>query len=93
MEHYDLAWGAPPAEWLTLDQRECVGLSDHYRPQRQIPTPRACMHDVVRSIVEDQLAHRDRIVVATFARLRREGFERDDAIQAIASIFCGRSTS
>jgi hypothetical protein len=93
MEHYDLAWGAPPAESLTLDQRECIGLSDNYRPRHEIPIPRACMHGMVRSIVEDQLAQRDRIVVATFARLRREGFDRDDAIQTIAFIFCGRSTS
>ena len=93
MKPYDPAWDAPPEEWLTLDERNCFGLSADYARASHVRTPNSQLPDVVRAIVEYQLALAEPMVVVTFARLRREGLERDEAIHALGLVLSGHLDS
>ena len=56
----------------------------------RIRMPDVEAHAVVHTIVENQLALGEPVVVATFARLRHEGLDRHDAIHAIGSVLAGQ---
>ena len=61
-------------------------LVEDYHRRHRIRMPSLEGHAVIHTVVENQLASEDPVVVATFARLRREGLDRHDAVHAIGSV-------
>ena len=86
MEQYDPDRDLAADEWLDLDEQERMMLVEDYHRRYRIRMPNVEAHAVVHAIVENQLALGEPVVVATFARLRREGLDRHDAIHAIGSV-------
>jgi len=86
MDSYDpdASWDA--ADWLQTDEGERIELVSSFHRRRKIHLPNAQLHAVIHVIVENQLALGDQIVVATLARLQREGLGRHDAVHAIGSV-------
>lgn len=57
-----------------------------YHERAKIKLPKAELHAVTHTVVENQLAEAVPEVVETFERLRGEGLERHDIIHAIGSV-------
>jgi hypothetical protein len=89
MEEYDPNRDPEVDAWLDLDEEERMILVEDYHRRHRIRMPSAEGHAAIHAIVENQLASEDPVVVATFARLRREGLDRHDAIHAIGSVLAG----
>jgi hypothetical protein len=93
MEEYDPDRDLDTDEWLALDEQERMILVEDYHRRHRIRLPSVEGHAVIHSIVENQLALEERVVVATFARLRREGLDRHDAVHAIGSVLASHMHS
>jgi hypothetical protein len=89
MTEYDPSRDPEADKWLDLDEQERLILVEDYHRRHRIRTPSLEGHAVIHTIVENQLALKDPVVVATFARLRREGLDRHDAVHAIGSLLAG----
>lgn len=88
MDRYDPD-EAPPAEtWLALDEGERIHLIEAYHRDVRADIPRKArrLHASIHTVVENQLALNDEPVVRAFARLRKEGLSRHDAVHAIGSV-------
>jgi hypothetical protein len=90
MEEYDPGRGPEAEEWLDLDEQERMILVEDYHRRHRIRMPSVEGHAVIHTIVENQLALEEPVVVATLARLRREGLDRHDAVHAIGSVLASR---
>ena len=86
LSQYDPDQDPPSEEWLDLDEQERMILVEDYHRRHCIRMPSVEGHAVIHTIVENQLALDEPVVVATFARLRREGLDRHDAVHAIGSV-------
>ena len=86
MEEYDPNLDLEAKDWLDLDEQERMMLVEDYHRRHRIRMPSSEGHAVIHTIVENQLVLEEPVVVATFARLRREGLDRHDAIHAIGSV-------
>ena len=86
MESYDPEMSPTPTDWLHADEGERVELVTAYHRRLKIKLPNAQLHAVVHVVVENQVALGDETVLRTFARLRREGLSRHDALHAIGSV-------
>jgi hypothetical protein len=86
LSRYDPDQDPPSDEWLDLDEQERMILVEDYHRRHRIRMPSLEGHAVIHTIVENQLALEESVVVATFARLRREGLDRHDAVHAIGSV-------
>jgi hypothetical protein len=88
VDRYD-ADETPPAEaWLALDEGERIQLIEAYHRSVRADIPRKArrLHASIHTVVENQLALNDEPVVRAFARLRRDGLSRHDAVHAIGSV-------
>src|ERR1035437_6816155 len=90
LSQYDPDQDPPSDEWLDFDEQERMILVEDYHRRHRIRMPDVEAHAVVHTIVENQLALGESVVVATFARLRHEGLDRHDAIHAIGSVLAGQ---
>ena len=86
MEDYDPNRDPDVDEWLELDEQERLLLIEDYHRRHQMLARSPEGHALIHAIVENQLAGEEPVVVATFARLRREGLDRHDSVHAIGSI-------
>ena len=86
MEEYDPDRDLAADEWLDLDEQGRMILVEDYHRRHRIRMPSVEGHAVIHTIVENQLALEEPVVVATFARLRREGLDRHEAVHAIGSV-------
>ena len=86
MEQYDPDRGPETDEWLDLDETERMILVEDCHRRHRIRMPSIEGHAVIPTIVENQLALKEPVVVATLARLRSEGLGRHDAVHAIGSV-------
>jgi len=89
MEEYDPDRDPEADQWLDLDEPERMILVEDYHRRHRIRMPSVEGHAVIHTIVENQLALEEPVVVATFGRLRREGLDRHDAVHAIGSVLAG----
>ena len=90
MEEYDPDRDPEAEEWLDLDEQERMILVEDYHRRHRVRVLNLEAHAVVHTIVENQLALAEPVVVETFARLGREGLDRHDAIHAIGSVLAGQ---
>jgi hypothetical protein len=88
---YDADQAPDPKEWLELDEQERIDLviDYHKRAKKQVGEAEK-LHAIAHVIVESQVAIGDAtVVLATLARLMREGLDRHNAIHAIANVLMG----
>lgn len=88
MNKYDADHAPDPEVWLELDEQIRVELVVAYH-RRHGPVPRVQAHAAFHTIVENQLAAKEAVVVDTIERLQDEGLSRHDAVHAIATIMAG----
>ena len=86
MDSYDPDTSRPSADWLQTDEGKRIELVSSYHRRKKIHLPNAQLHAVIHVVVENQLALGEEVVVATLARLQREGLDRHDALHAIGSV-------
>lgn len=88
MERYDPEMAPSADEWLALDEGERIVLVEAYHRDTRIALPQAArkLHASIHAVVENQLALNDEPVVRAFARLRKEGLSRHDAVHAVGSV-------
>ena len=88
---YDALKAPDPQDWLDLDEQERIDLVKRYHIRAKLPVgENERLHAAAHVIVENQVAMGNVTVVpATLARLMREGLDRHDAIDAIASVLVG----
>ena len=90
MEEYDPEQDLATEEWLDLDEQERMILVEDYHRGHGIRMPSVEGHAAIHATVENQLALAEPVVVATLARLRREGLDRHDAVHAIGSVIASQ---
>ncbi len=90
MNTYDADRPPKPEAWLALDEDTKIDLvvADHRR--RHPRTPWVRLHATFHTIVENQLAASDAVVVETLKRLQTEGLSRHDAVHAIGSVLAAQ---
>jgi hypothetical protein len=93
MEEYDPNRDLDTDEWPELDEQERMILVEDYHQRHPVRMPSLEGHVAIHTIVENQLALEESVVVATFARLRGEGLDRHDAVHAIGSVLAGHMHS
>ena len=86
LSQYDPDQDPPSDEWLDLDEQGRMILVEDYHRRHPVRMPSVEGHAAIHTIVENQLVLEEPVVVATFARLRREGLDRHDAVHAIGSV-------
>ena len=88
MDRYNPEAAPDPEQWLALDEGERIHLVESYHRDAQVDLPKAArpLHASIHVVVENQLALNDEPVVRAFARLRKEGLSRHDAVHAIGSV-------
>ncbi len=86
MNTYDPEKPPNAADWMNLDEGERIDLVESYHRRHKIRLPNLRIHSVIHVVVENQLALREELVVATLARLQEEGLDRHEALHAIGSV-------
>jgi hypothetical protein len=59
--------------WLAMDDAERIDAVATYHRRQRIRLPRATLHATIHTVVENQIALGEGVVVETLARLRSEG--------------------
>ena len=90
MDTYDANRKPDPNAWLGLDEDTKIDLVVEYHRRQRPRTPRVRLHATFHTIVENQVAANEPVVVETLNRLRNEGLSRHDAIHAIGSVLAAQ---
>lgn len=90
MNTYDADRGPEPSAWLALEEDAKIDLVTAYHRRHHRRTPRVRLHATFHTIVENQLAANEPVVVETLTRLQNEGLSRHDAIHAIGSVLAAQ---
>jgi hypothetical protein len=90
MNTYDPDHEPDPSAWLGLNEDTRIDLVVKYHRRQHPRTPRVRLHATFHTIVENQLAAREPVVVETLKRLRDEGLSRHEAVHAIASVLAAQ---
>ena len=90
MNTYDADHDPDPRAWLGLDEDTKIDLVVTYHRRQRRRTPRVRLHATFHTIVENQVAASEPVVVETLKRLRNEGLSRHDAVHAIASVLAAQ---
>jgi AmiR/NasT family two-component response regulator len=88
MNYYDPSKNIDATIWLAIDEGERLRLIEEYvsTEEDEIDDSASSIHASAHSIVENQLALDEKDTVDAFARLRRQGIGRHEAIHAIAAV-------
>jgi hypothetical protein len=87
---YDPLVAPDPDEWLALEEEERIEMVLDFHRRARIRLPRARVHAVFHTVVENQIAEGDALPVRrTLERLMDEGLDRHDAIHAIGAVLIG----
>ena len=90
MNTYDADHDPDRHAWLGLDEDTKIELVVTYHRRHRSRTPRVRLHATFHTIVENQVAANEPVVVETLKRLRHEGLSRHDAVHAIASVLAAQ---
>ena len=90
MNTYDAGHEPDANAWLGLDEDTKIDLVVEYHRRHRPRTPRVRLHATFHTIVENQLAANEPVVVETLKRLRNEGLSRHDAVHAIGSVLAAQ---
>ncbi len=86
MKTYNADREPDPKAWLELEEDTKIDRVVAYHRRHHPRTPRVRLHATFHTIVENQLAANEPVVVETLKRLRNEGLSRHDAVHAIGSV-------
>jgi hypothetical protein len=86
MTKYDPEVDQQAEEWLATDETERLAAVEAYHRRQRIRLPSPTLHATIHTVVENQLALGEEVVVETLARLRSEGLTRHDAVHAIGMV-------
>jgi hypothetical protein len=90
MDKYDPTVAPDPDAWLALDESERTDLVEAFHTDRGIELPNPRIHAIAHTIVENQIAAGDPILVRDKLRqLMAQGLDRHDAIHAIGTVLMG----
>jgi hypothetical protein len=90
MNTYDADRDPDPNAWLGLEEDTKIDLVVAYHRRHRPRTPRVRLHATFHTIVENQLAANEPVVVETLKRLRNEGLTRHEAVHAIGSVLAAQ---
>ena len=90
MNTYDADRAPEPQAWLGLAEDTKIDLVVAYHRRRHPRTPRVRLHATFHTIIENQLAANETVVVDTLQRLQGEGLSRHDAVHAIGSVLAAQ---
>jgi hypothetical protein len=90
MDTYDADHEPDSTAWLGLDEDTKIDLVVAYHRRHRPRTPRVRLHATFHTIVENQVAANEPVVVETLKRLRNEGLSRHDAVHAIGSVLAAQ---
>ena len=90
MNRYDADHEPDPNAWLGLDEEAKIDLVVKYHRRHRPRTARVRLHATFHTIVENQVAANEPVVVETLKRLRNEGLSRHDSVHAIASVLAAQ---
>lgn len=90
MKTYDADREPDPKAWLGLEEDTKIDRVVAYHRRHRPRTPRVRLHATFHTIVENQLAANEPVVVETLKRLRNEGLSRHDAVHAIGSVLAAQ---
>jgi hypothetical protein len=90
MNTYDAERVLDPIAWLELDEQARIDLVVGYHRRHHADTSQVRLHATFHTIVENQLALNESVVVETLKRLRNEGLSRHDAVHAIGSVLAAQ---
>ena len=86
MTKYDPEDDQQGDRWLASGEADRIAAVEAYHRRRRIRLPRPTLHATIHTVVENQLALGEQVVVEALARLRSEGLTRHDAVHAIGMV-------
>lgn len=86
MTNYDPETAPLASDWLESMEEERVAAVAAYHQRQRIRLPNPTLHAMIHTVVENQLAMEEQVVVETLQRLQSEGLTRHEAIHAIGAV-------
>ena len=86
MRKYDPEVDRQADEWLATGEAERIAAVEAYHRRHRIRLPRQTLHATIHTVVENQLALGEQVVIEALARLRSEGLTRHEAVHAIGMV-------
>jgi hypothetical protein len=86
MTKYDPEVDQQADEWLATGEAERIAAVEAYHRRHRIRSPRPTLHATIHTIVENQLALGEQVVIEALARLTSEGLSRHEAVHAIGMV-------
>ena len=86
MRKYDPEVDRQADEWLATGEAERIAAVEACHRRRRIRLPRPTLHATIHTVVENQLALGEQVVIEALARLRSEGLTRHEAVHAIGMV-------
>jgi hypothetical protein len=83
MTTYDPEVDRQADRWLSTGEADRIAAVEAYHRRQRIRLPRPTLHATVHTVVENQLALGEQVVIEALARLRLEGLTRHEAVHAI----------
>lgn len=83
MLKYDPASPPNPDTWLEADEGVRIMAVEAWHKQERVELPKAKLHAVIHTIVENQIASKLDPVVRAMSRLAKEGLSRHDSLHAV----------
>lgn len=86
MTKYDPEVDQQADRWLATGEADRIAAVEAYHRRHRIRLPRPTLHATVHTVVENQLALGEQVVIEALARLRSEGLTRHEAVHAIGMV-------
>lgn len=86
MTKYDPEVDQQADRWLATEEADRIAAVAAYHRRHRIRLPRPTLHATIHTVVENQLALREHVVIEALNRLRSEGLTRHEAIHAIGMV-------
>jgi hypothetical protein len=86
MAKYDPEVDQQADSWLAIGEADRIAAVEAYHRHQRIRLPRPTLHATIHTVVENQLAFGEQVVIEALARLRSEGLTRHEAVHAIGMV-------
>jgi len=86
MTKYDPEVDQQADKWLATAEADRIAAVEAYHRHHRLRLPRATLHATIHTVVENQLALGEQVVIEALARLRSEGLTRHEAVHAIGMV-------
>ena len=86
MTKYDPEVDQQADRWLATGEADRIAAVEAYHQHHRIRLPRPTLHATIHTVVENQVALGEQVVIEALARLRSEGLTRHEAVHAIGMV-------